>query len=188
MGLEEVPTDDKAKVLASTASTNLMSDQKNQYNNYKMNTRAYADLLQCCIQDVVSFGIIDTAKDKNLANGNSALTWKRLSKKFAGRNNAEKMKLIKEFNESRMKKMKTLTYGSRTWNICDRELQNVDDELIMHILYHLPSEYDNLNDQYLKDLDDEKAIYLEDLRADLRADLQCKYNRLMDLGHIENSD
>ena len=52
VGLEEVPTDDKAKVLASTASTNLTSDQKNQYNNYKMNTRAYADLLQCCIQDV----------------------------------------------------------------------------------------------------------------------------------------
>ena len=59
-----------------------------------------------------------------------------------------------------------------------------DEELIMHILYHLPSEYDNLNDQYLKDLDDEKAIDLEDLRVDLR----CKYNRLIDLGHIENSD
>ena len=39
-----------------------------------------------------------------------------------------------------------------------------DQELIMHILYHLPSEYDNLNDQYLKDLDDEKAIDLEDLQ------------------------
>ena len=54
----------------------------------------------------------------------------------------------------------------------------------MHILYHLPSEYDNLNDQYLKDLDDEKAIDLEDLCADLRR----KYNRLIDLGHIKNSD
>jgi len=31
-----------------------------------------------------------------------------------------------------------------------------DNELIMHILYHLPSEYDNINDQYMKDLDDEK--------------------------------
>ena len=59
-----------------------------------------------------------------------------------------------------------------------------DDELIMHILYHLPSEYSNLNDKYLKDLDDEKAIDLEDLHADL----QRKYNRLIDLGHIENSD
>ena len=96
-----------------------------------MNTRAYADLLQCCIQDIVSFGIIDTAKDKNLANGNSALAWKRLSEKFAGRNNAEKMKLIKQFNESRMKKMRTLTYGLRTWNVCDRELQNVVRQLRM---------------------------------------------------------
>jgi len=103
VGLEENPTDDKAKVLASTAWTNLMSDPKNQYNKYKMNTRAYADLLQCCIQDIVSFRIIDTAKVKNLANGNSALTWKRLSEKFAGCNNAEKMKLIKQFNESCMK-------------------------------------------------------------------------------------
>ena len=76
VGLEEVPTDDKAKVLASIATTSLTSDQKIQYNNYKMNTRAYADLLQCCIQDIVSFGIIDTAKDKNLANGNSKLAWK----------------------------------------------------------------------------------------------------------------
>ena len=69
-----------------------------------MKTRVYVDLLQCCIQDIASFGIINTAKDKNLANGNSTLAWKRLSEKFAGQNNAEKMKLIKQFNESRMKK------------------------------------------------------------------------------------
>ena len=52
----------------------------------------------------------------------------------------------------------------------------------MHILYHLPSEYDNINDQYMKDLDDEKEIELEDLRADLRR----KYDRLVDQGNIEN--
>ena len=76
-----------------------------------MNTRAYADLLQCCTQDIVSFGIVDMAKDKDLMNGNTALALKRLSDKFAGRNNAKKMKLIKQLNESRMKKMKILTYG-----------------------------------------------------------------------------
>jgi len=43
-----------------------------------------------------------------------------------------------------------------------------DNELIRHILYHLPSEYDNFNNQYLKDLDDKKEIELEDLHADLR--------------------
>ena len=37
-------------------------------------------------------------------NGNSKLAWKRLSEKFAGHNNAEKMKLIKQLNESRMGK------------------------------------------------------------------------------------
>jgi len=94
-----------------------------------MNTRAYADLLQCCIQDIVSFGIIDTANDKNLAYGNSTLAWKRMSEKFAGQNNAEKMKLIKKFNESRMKKMKTLTYGLQTWNVYGRELRNAVRQL-----------------------------------------------------------
>ena len=46
----------------------------------------------------------------------------------------------------------------------------------MHILYHLPTEYNNINDQYLKDLDDRKDVDLENLRADLR----CKYDRLVD--------
>ena len=71
----------------------MMSTQKKQSNNYKLIIRAYGDLLQCCTQDIVSFGIVDTAKDKELSNGNAALAWKRLSEKFVGRNNAEKMKL-----------------------------------------------------------------------------------------------
>jgi len=37
----------------------------------------------------------------------------------------------------------------------------------MHILYHLPSEYDNINDHCMKDLDEEKEIELEDLHTDL---------------------
>ena len=57
-----------------------------------MNTRAYANLLQCCTQDIITFEIVDTTKDKDLVNGNTALAWKRLSEKFAGRNNAEKLK------------------------------------------------------------------------------------------------
>jgi len=56
-----------------------------------------------------------------------------------------------------------------------------DNELVMHILYHLPTEYDTINDQYLKDLDDGKDVDLEDLRADL----QRKYDRLVDSGRIE---
>jgi len=79
-------------------------------------------------KDIVSFGIVDTAKDKDLANGNTALAWKRLSEKCAGHNNAEKMELIKQLNESRLKKMKTLTNGLQIWNTYDRELQNVEKQ------------------------------------------------------------
>jgi len=69
-----------------------------------MSTRAYTDLLQCCTQDIVSFRIVDTTKDKDLVNGNTALESKQLSEKFAGCNNAKKVKLVKQLNESRMKK------------------------------------------------------------------------------------
>ena len=56
-----------------------------------------------------------------------------------------------------------------------------DSELVMHILYHLSTEYATINDQYLKDLDDGKELNLEDLRADLPR----KYDRLVDSGRIE---
>ena len=54
----------------------------------------------------------------------------------------------------------------------------------MHILYHLPTEYENINNQYLKDLDDRKDVDLENLRADLRR----KYDRLVDSGRIEKNN
>ena len=59
-----------------------------------------------------------------------------------------------------------------------------DSELVMHILYHLPTEYDNINDQYLKELDEGKDVDLENLRVGL----QRKYDRLVDYGHIEKSN
>ena len=138
VGLEAIPSDDTAKKLAILSD--LTPSQKKQYNNYKMNTRAYADLLQCCIQDIVSFGIVDTAKDEDLKNGNMALAWKWLSEKFAGRNNAEKMKL----NESRMKKNEDpevwITNLERLRQRIAECGKTIDDnELIMHILYNLPS-------------------------------------------------
>ena len=88
VGLESVPSDEDAKTFAGLME--IMTAQKQKFNNYKLNIRAYADLLQCCTQDIISFGIVDAAKDKELSNGNSTLAWKRLSEKFAGRNNAEK--------------------------------------------------------------------------------------------------
>ena len=52
------------------------------------------------------------------------------------------------------------------------------------MLYNLPSVYDNINDQYMKDLDNKKDIELEDFRADLRR----KYDRLLDQGNIDKTD
>ena len=61
-----VPSDEDAKTFAGL--TEMTSAQKKKFNNYKLNIRAYADLLQCCTQDIISFGIVDAAKDKELSN------------------------------------------------------------------------------------------------------------------------
>ena len=53
----------------------------------------------------------------------------------------------------------------------------------MHILYHLPTEYNTINDKYLKDLDDGNDVDLEDLRADLRR----KHDRLVDSGVLRKT-
>ena len=57
VGLESVPSEVAAKTLSGL--TEMMSTQKKQFNNYKLKIRAYADLLQCCTQDIISFGIVD---------------------------------------------------------------------------------------------------------------------------------
>jgi len=111
-------------------------------------------------------------QQKTISNSNSTLAWKRLSEKFAGCNNAEKMKLIKQLNESRMGKKEdpdewitNLERLKQRIAECGKKID--DNKLVMHIPYHLPTEYDTINDQYLKDLDDGKDVDLEDLRADL---------------------
>jgi len=43
VGLESVPSDEVAKTLAGLTEMTLV--QKNKFNNYKLNIRAYADLL-----------------------------------------------------------------------------------------------------------------------------------------------
>jgi len=187
VGLESVPSDEDAKTFAGL--TEMTSAQKKKFNNYKLNIRAYVDLLQCCTQDIISFGMVDAAKDKELSNGNAKLAWKHLSEKFAGHNNAEKMKLIKQLNESRMGKKEdpdewitNLERLKQRIAECGKTIDN--NELVMHILYHLPTEYDTINDKYLKDLDDRNDVDLEDLRADLRR----KHDSLVDSGRIEKNN
>ena len=87
-------------------------------------------------------------------------------------NNAEKRKLIKQLNESRMGKQedpdKWITNLERLKQRIAECGKTIDDnELIMHVIYHLPTEYDTINDQYLNNLDNGKDVNLEDLRADL---------------------
>jgi len=98
------------------------------------------------------------------------------------------MKLVKQLNESHMGKKEdpdkwitNLECLRQHKAECGKTID--DNELVMHILYHLPTEYDNINDQYLKDLNDRKDIDLENLRADLR----CKYDRLVDSERIEKN-
>ena len=84
----------------------------------------------------------------------------------------EKMKLVKQLNESHMGKKedpdKWITNLERLRQRIAECGKTIDDsKLVMHILYYIPTEYNNINDQYLKDLDDGMYVDLENLRADL---------------------
>ena len=99
------------------------------------------------------------------------------------------MKLVKQLNESCMKEKEdpaewitNLEHLRQRIAECGKIIE--DDELVMHILYHLPTEYDTINDKYLKDLDDGNDVNLEDLRADLRH----KHDRLVDSGSTEKNN
>jgi len=96
------------------------------------------------------------------------------------------MKLVKQLNESRMGKKEDpdewITNLERLRQLiaeCGKQLMTMNLSSISYIT--LTTEYDNINDKYLKDLDDRNDVNLEDLRADLR----CKYDRLVDSGRIE---
>ena len=63
---------------------------------------SYADLVQCCSSDKVSFQKMLTLRTKDLKQGEAKPAWDYMIKMYVGIDTNDKMKFEKLFNESKM--------------------------------------------------------------------------------------
>ena len=173
MGETEVPKHDL--VLDETDAV-----QKKLIEARKANNNAYNDLVLACSGDI-GFAIVDEATSEDLPDGDARLAWINLEKKFQPSTSANKVQLRKEFNAS---KLNSWSQDPDEW-ITKLEIKRKrlikmgteinDEDLMIHILNNLPSEYDNVAEAMERRLDDViKPLEI----GELRDELVMKFNRI----------
>jgi hypothetical protein len=115
----------------------------------ELNVIAYNDLLQSC-NEPISFNLVRTGVTDKLPDGSAAQAWKNLCSKFQPNTVAEKIRLKKEFQQL---KLENASDDPDIW-LTKLELTRMklikfkagvsDDDLMMHVLNNLPSEYSQL--------------------------------------------
>ena len=113
------------------------------------NVQVYNDLVLSCQEDV-TFGIIDEAISTDFPDGDARLAWKNLTEKYEPTTGASKVQLKQEFHQC---KLASVDDDPEVW-ITQLELKRRrlkvlgatidDDDLILHILNHLPKEYETV--------------------------------------------
>ena len=103
---ETVTTNEKASLinekLADQGITKLTTQEKRDLKLYNANICAYADLVQCCASNKVSFQKMLTSRTKDLKQGIAKLAWDYMIEMYASTHTTDKMKLEKQFNELKM--------------------------------------------------------------------------------------
>ena len=152
----------------------------------ELNVQVYNDLILSCQEDV-TFGIIDESVSTDFPNGDARLAWKNLKDRFEPNTGTAKVQLKQEFHH---RKLGSTDEDPDVWitqlELKRRRLQNLgatieDDDLILHILNHLPKEYKTVIELCEDDLSSGK-IELATVKERIRA----RYNRLQKV--TEESD
>ena len=126
----------------------------------EINVQVYNDLILSCQEDVM-FGIIDESVSTNFPNGDARLAWKNLKDRFKPNMGAAKVQLKQKFHQL---KLGSADKDPDVWIMqleLKRRLQNLgttieDDNLSLHILNHLPKEYEMLSKLCKNDLSNGK--------------------------------
>ena len=152
------------------------------------NTLAYSDLMLSC-QDDVTFGMVDESISTDFPDGDARLAWKNLYAKFEPTTGAEKVRLKTEFQLMRMEEA---TDDPDPWitklEITRRRLITLghkmdDDDILIHILNNLPTEYETVIEISEEDLTLGK-LTLQVLKQRTRA----RYARLSKKSDVEASN
>ncbi len=146
-----------------------------------LNIQVYNDLILSC-QDDITFGIVDESISTDFLDGDARLAWKNLQEKFEPSTGAAKVQLKQEFHQL---KLTSVDEDPDAW-ITQLELKRrrlktlgaviADDDLILHILNHLPKEYETMVELCEEDLS-RGEISLNTVKERIRA----RFNRLQKL-------
>ena len=193
---------DYKKVIVGTA--NVPSDSvtidsstaigKEQKRLRELNELAYEDLILFIDGTTdagrVAFSIVRGSKSNELKDGDACLAWKRLNDKYESKSAPSRLKLKKEFNNSKLQNLKE---DPDVWltKLEDLRVQLVrvnapmtDEDLMEHVLNNLPDAYENvitkLEDK-IGDANDPLTI------SKLRDELNLKFERLNGKRTIDNN-
>ena len=143
-----------------------------------LNIQVYNDLILSC-QDDITFGIVDESISSDFPEGDARLAWKNLQDRFEPSTGAAKVQLKQEFHQL---KLGSVDEDPDIWitelELKRRRLKNLgttieDDDLILHILNHLPKEYETVVELCEEDLS-RGNINLGTVKERIRA----RFNRL----------
>ena len=181
MGVEEVPTD---------CETLDESKDKEKLKARKANIEAYHDLVLANLE-MIPFNIIDMSTTASLPDGDAHLAWKRLNAKYESKTNVSLTQLQLEFSESEltyvhkdpeewMTKLEVIQSRLRSMNYNIRL-----EQLIIHVLNHLPEEYDVFFDTIEIDIDFKTKSYNYD---NVKEMICLKYEKLMRCSDRDNKE
>lgn len=154
-------------------------EEKKKLKARTANERAYSALTLTC-SETKSFRIVYNAKTTELPSGSAALAWERLKVRFEPSSGAVLTQLKQEFNESRLKNGESPDDWIERLESLQARIDQImggkhikDEDMILHIVSHLPSEYDTIVDMAMKQLT-LKMLTLDTLQEDL----QLKFDRM----------
>ena len=148
-----------------------------------LNVQVYNDLILSC-QDDITFGIVDESISTDFRDGDARLAWKNLQEKFEPSTGAAKVQLKQEFHQL---KLSSVDEDPDAWitqlELKRRRLKTLgaaidEDDLILHILNHLPKEYETVVELCEEDLS-RGNINLNTVKERIRARF-TRLQKLMD--------
>ena len=178
LGKEVVATDDEVLDENFDSTTN---EGQEVLQLRKLNELAYKDLI-LSFSDVVNFGLVEDACNDKFAEGDAAKAWKNLEHYHNPSTTANKVHLKAQFNTSR------LTNGNKdpeVWisdlevirrKFINMKVQITEEDMMMHVINHLPKEYDAICDQLETELNSTNGYKLDMII--IRERLRNKFNKL----------
>ena len=134
----------------------------------KMNDDAYADLILAMSCEVAS-GYVDEAVTDKFPEGDAAVAWENLKKKFQPSTTGSRVQYKNEFNNNILS---SVNDDPDEWIAQLEKLRKLikatgseisDEDLLIHVINNLPKEYEALVDNFEKELDEGK-LTIEDMR------------------------